>query len=616
MPGPQVDYRTAVERYLADNPDMAARLKASEARKLEARRMAGLSRSGRYWDDPIAWARDCIKWPDGKFLAPYQQEVMAAVVERRRVAVRGPRGLGKTMVCSLIVLWFAITREQAGVDWKIPTLASVGDQLRLYFWPEIRKWANRLDWERIGVEPWRRGRELQEEHIKLRFGEASAITGADPSSIEGAHASELLYCFDEAKAIPDAFFDSAEGAFSTAGLTEGTNAYAVAISTPGEPVGRFYNIHKRAPGTQKWWARHVTIDEAVRAGRVTSEWVEEQRLLWGEASAVFQNHVLGEFAASSEDSVIPLAWVEAAQYRWRQRYEDVDPVTGERRLKGKARAERDGTASVLAPGEKLHTVGVDVAYGGEDSTVFALRQGNTICEIRRYAFTDNTQEIARLVTAVQNGHGDPKAIVDSIGYGAGVYDGVREEGKPSTGFNSSEGTKRTDVSSEFGFNNKRSWAWWNLREMLEPGSGCDVALPPDDMLTGDLTTPKWKPVAGGRIAVEQKADIKKRLGRSTDSGDAVVYAFTESGGSWGDLYRSQADLDAKVAEEEESGIDQPRQRQALRRGWADVYKSDEQLEAERQQTENGGPPALPMPRHPQRSPFQPQPRPNGGWFGR
>jgi len=52
------------------------------------------------------------------------------------------------------------------------------------------------------------------------------------------------------------------------------------------------------------------------------------------------------------------------------------------------------------------------------------------------------------------------------------------------------------------------------------------ALPPDDDLIGDLTAPRWKIQSGGKIIIESKDDIKKRLGRSTDTGDSVVMAFS------------------------------------------------------------------------------------------
>jgi hypothetical protein len=44
---------------------------------------------------------------------------------------------------------------------------------------------------------------------------------------------------------------------------------------------------------------------------------------------------------------------------------------------------------------------------------------------------------------------------------------------------------------------------------------------------GDLTAPRWKVGSAGRIQIESKDDIRKRLGRSTDAGDAVVQAFHE-----------------------------------------------------------------------------------------
>ena len=39
------------------------------------------------------------------------------------------------------------------------------------------------------------------------------------------------------------------------------------------------------------------------------------------------------------------------------------------------------------------------------------------------------------------------------------------------------------------------------------------------MLLGDLSAPKWKVLSGGKIQVESKDDIRKRLGRSTDDGE-------------------------------------------------------------------------------------------------
>jgi hypothetical protein len=123
-------------------------------------------------------------------------------------------------------------------------------------------------------------------------------------------------------------------------------------------------------------------------------------------------------------------------------------------------------------------------------------------------------------------------IVDVIGVGGGVVDRLRELKIAVVAFNASEATDHKDRSKELGFLNKRAAAWWRLREMLDPAFGPELALPPDDLLTGDLTAPHWFVRSGAKIQIESKDEIKKRLGRSPDSGDAVVQAVwkVNSGG--------------------------------------------------------------------------------------
>ncbi|MES1975717.1 MAG: hypothetical protein V4472_24940 [Pseudomonadota bacterium] len=589
MAAPISQYRALpIPANLPDEERLELLIKAREARDMrrEAEAQAAKEqgfvyqrRSGSYFDDPVAWAHDCIAWPEGRALTVYQEEILTALVEHRKVSVRGPRGLGKTALMSIALLHFALTRDAAGADWKCITTASTGNQLEKYLWPEVHKWARLLRWDVIGRDPFDPRRELLQFNLKLRYGAASKVNPEEPEQMEGAHADQLFYVYDEAKLITDAMFDATVGAFSTAGKDDGTSAYAMAMSTPGDPVGRFYDIHARRPGLESWWVRWVKLEEAITAGRVTDEWEGEVAALWGKSSALFRNHALGEFASSSTDGVIPLGWIEAAFDRWRAMFV-VDGV-----MQGKHREVADGTRAIVGPNDKLHTIGVDVALGGEDRTVFALRQGNTILELRRYPFDDDTTVISGKVVGVQRAHGEPKAIVDAIGVGAGVFNEIRAEGTPVAGFVGSQGTHRHDISGEFGFTRKRSWAYWNLREMLDPTNGCDIALPPDDRLLGDLVAPKWKEMAGARIQVETKEEIKKRIGRSPDDGDAVVYAFTESGGSWADLYRS----DDELAEQLEAEVDvpQPTQKPARSGGWADVYRPRDK--------DDDGQPAKPKP---------------------
>lgn len=57
----------------------------------------------------------------------------------------------------------------------------------------------------------------------------------------------------------------------------------------------------------------------------------------------------------------------------------------------------------------------------------------------------------------------------------------------------------------------------------DPTSGLDVALPPDRELKRELAAPRYE-ITSGKIKVESKEDIIKRVGKSPDKGDAVILA--------------------------------------------------------------------------------------------
>lgn len=462
-------------------------------------------------DRPADFALQMVRWPAGASLQDYQVDVLNELARSHRVAVRGPHGLGKTTVEALAILWFACTREALGLDWKVPTTAGVGRQLAKYLWPEVHKWARRLRWDLLDVEPWVDGRELLDMGIKLAHGEAFAAAVNNPESIEGAHARSLLYVFTEAKSIDADVFDAAEGAFSGAGADTADEAFALVQSTPGAPVGRFYDLCRRAQGTEDWAFHRVTKDQVVAAGRMSTEWAEARRRQWGEGSSVYQNRVLGEFADDAADTVIPLSWVEAANERWLAL-----------------------SATSRAPAAEF--AGVDVARSGADRSVLVALAGSVVGRPVALPRGDGPTVAAATYGHVGLGPHGPRVLVDSEGVGASVFDVMRRQrnlGPRTAAFRAGTGTEWRDVSGELSFANLRSAAWWHLRELLDPALGSNLALPPDDQLTGDLTTPKWRHTARG-IVIESKDDIRKRLGRSTDAGDALVM------GAWGRAMRAQA----------------------------------------------------------------------------
>lgn len=422
--------------------------------------------------------------------APYQEKILRALVEHRRVAVHGPHGLGKTAVAAWFTLWFMVVHPR---DVKVVTTASAWRQLTHYLWPEIRKWAQIGNWHVIGLD-LRDGKELLERSIRLPGAkEAFPVASDNPASIEGAHAAHIAYVFDEAKVIPVPTWDAAEGAFSTG------DSFALAISTPGEQSGRFYDICTRRVGLGHWHVIHVTLEEAIAAGRVAREWAELCRSQWGETSDVYKQRVLGEFADSTERQVIPLSWIDAAVERWLM-------------------AEGKGPADAPA------IIGVDPAYTGADKTAVATLRGAVIEKIDALAHRD-TMETAGYVRARLLNEPGSRAYIDIIGIGAGVFDRLDEQQNRVSTVDARRKTNRRDSTGLYRFRNLRSFLWWNGRERLDPNGENPVALPPDNELIGDLTAPTFEYHSTGDIVVEEKEKVSARIGRSTDRADAVLLAL-------------------------------------------------------------------------------------------
>jgi len=447
-----------------------------------------------------AFAESVIRWPGNSGPTDYQAEILEALFDpknsRAQVAVRSSRGAGKTTIAAIAVLYFALMHDGV-VDWKVLTTASVWRQLQHFLWPEIRTFARRIKWDIVGREPFNERTELLNMALQLSTGEAFAAASNNQDAMEGAHATALLVILDESKAIPDEIFDSIQGTLSGANQ----ESRILAISTPGMPRGWFYRVFMEG---LHWYTRHVTIEEAIDAGRVSGQWVEERRIKWGEDSPLYKTHVLGEFAADQESGVIPLSWVEEAVRR------------GER-------ADDDEYLVVTA-------LGADVSLGGAENDaapIAVIANGTRVIEIIEHTISDpriGTMEMAGVLARLFAEY-NCDVIVDAIGLGAGVVQRLREQGIPAIPFVASKKTGLTDSSGELRFLNWRAAGWWMLREMLDPANAkrFNVTLPNDDELIGELILPKYRITSAGNIQIESKDSLRRRnAGRSTDKADAVI----------------------------------------------------------------------------------------------
>jgi hypothetical protein len=217
----------------------------------------------------------------------------------------------------------------------------------------------------------------------------------------------------------------------------------------------------------------------------------------------FRSQLLGQFKTSLKDQdsqVCPTAWVKAAMARWK------------------------------ADGWKAYTMtamALDPAGGGDDPAALAWRHGPWYAPLLTLsgAATRDGAQMAAQVLAQRRANA---ALVIDMGggFGTDVSSRLKENGISFQAFN---GANKASGASMGGlkFYNARAEAWWRFREELNPDreGGAEIALPDDPELLADLTAPTFDVRTTGGILIESKEDIRKRLGRSTNKGDACVMAL-------------------------------------------------------------------------------------------
>lgn len=212
----------------------------------------------------------------------------------------------------------------------------------------------------------------------------------------------------------------------------------------------------------------------------------------------------GDFTVGVSDNpwqAIPTEWVRLAFRRYEQREGPDIGLTG---------------------------LGVDVARGGDDQTVICKRYGNWIPPLLKWpgkVTTDGPMVAALVVDAVGDA---PEAWInlDVIGIGASAYDSLPQR-FAADAVNFASKSHWRDKTNRLTMRNKRAEAFWRVREALDPESGDDLAIAPDNELLADLTVATYKVTPGG-LLIESKDDIKKRIGRSTDCGDALALSMLEN----------------------------------------------------------------------------------------
>ena len=211
----------------------------------------------------------------------------------------------------------------------------------------------------------------------------------------------------------------------------------------------------------------------------------------------------GNFMAARADAdfqVIPTRWVLEAQARWTEDGWRRSPMTA---------------------------MGLDPAGGGKDSAELAARHGGWFAPMVSDQGPDTANGSVTVSTIIKHRkNGCPVVIDVGGGYAGATITRMEDNALPYQKFDGSGAVTETTRDGTLKFVNARAWALWRLREDLDPEQegGSPIALPPDPEIVADLTAPQFMVKARG-IQIESKEELRKRLGRSTGKGDAIMMAL-------------------------------------------------------------------------------------------
>lgn len=422
-------------------------------------------------------------------------KILNSLVDRKWVGVESATATGKTFLGACIVLWFLECFENS----LVVTTAPKKDQLTLHIWREIGRLYTRFN----------RG-ELQTLKLKMNpnredwiaVGFVAGVKAEEDSSTkaQGFHAEHMLIIFEETPGVPASVI--------TAFQNTSTAPHNLILAF-GNPDHQLDNLHKfcKLPNVE-----HIRIsgfdhpnvvlnNPDFVPGAQSVSGLEKMLLRYGDRlNPLYLSRARGISPSQSEDSLIRLEWCYACADK-RKLLEDEQGKINYDKIEGKK------------------YLGVDVANSeGGDKAAITEGKANVIKTVRDFHCPDSN-ELGRQVYQIMKDDDiiAPCVGVDGVGVGAGTINTLKELGE---GVINIQGAERpVEQGTEEEFNNLRSQMFWMLREDIRNG---ELLLPYDEDLFADLTTPKWY-TRNGKIVVESKEEIKKRLGHSPNKGDSVAY---------------------------------------------------------------------------------------------
>ena len=176
-----------------------------------------------FLDDPAAWPEVRL----GEEVWSKQREIMTALRDHRRVAVRSCHGIGKSHIASRAVA-FWLDAHPPGEAFVVTT-APTYNQVRAILWRYIRQAHRKGNLiGKLNQTEWLIDGDL------VGFGRKPA--DQDEGAFQGIHAAHVLVVLDEACGIPEQLWVAADA------LTTNEGCRMLAIGNPDNPSSYFYSV--------------------------------------------------------------------------------------------------------------------------------------------------------------------------------------------------------------------------------------------------------------------------------------------------------------------------------------------------------------------------------------
>lgn len=163
-------------------------------------------------------------------------------------------------------------------------------------------------------------------------------------------------------------------------------------------------------------------------------------------------------------------------------------------------------------------VSCDPAEMGEDHTIIYAFEGGKLVD-EEVTSKKEPMDTAGRILRMGKKWSAQLTVVDADGLGSPIVSRLSELGVNVLGIKAGKNADEKDD-----FRNIKAEMWINARDMFTDGL---VSIPDDEMLVEDLAVHTYTLNSKGQVLICKKDDVKKKLNRSPDKGDALVL------GLWG-----------------------------------------------------------------------------------